>query len=103
MARPAQAEALTPCRARGCTRFASNPAFSGYCRHCWVEACAEADRDRTKLPPWARRNSDCLTGMIVGAFVGYFGGHLLVGREECLWGLLLGALLGALAGWGRSR
>lgn len=101
MARPAQAEALTPCRSRGCTRFASNPAFSGYCRHCWVEACAEADRDRRVMPPWAERRSDALAGAVIGATLAYFAGHLLAGPEVACWGLLAGAALGARIGWGR--
>lgn len=73
------------------------------CRDCWVEACAEADRDRRVMPPWADRRADCLSGMVFGAFVGYFGFHLLCGPTGGAWGLLLGATLGALIGWGRER
>lgn len=55
------------------------------------------------MPPWADRRADCLSGMVFGAFVGYFGFHLLCGPVGGAWGLLLGAALGALIGWGRER
>lgn len=94
---------MSPCRARGCTRFATNPAFDGYCRHCWVEACAAADRDRGALPPWADRQGNCLCGLVLGAAWGYFGGHLALGPDAAVWLLLLGGALGARIGWGRGR
>lgn len=73
------------------------------CRRCWEEWCALCDRDHTLLPPWASRNGDALTGAILGAFLGYLGGHLLAGPDVALWGMLAGGACGMAIGWGRGR
>ena len=55
------------------------------------------------MPPWADQRADALTGGILGAFIGYFGGHLLAGPDAALWCLLAGGACGMAIGWGRGR